>query len=193
MKRSSPLPSAKTLKFLIDESTGAQVAAALQAAGYDAMYVGQMMPGAKDKAILAQAHAEGRILVTNDKDFGERVYRSREPHAGVILLRLRRDVPRRRIAILRKLIADWGQRLQNNGGYGEQGAHSSKMNSGGDAETAQARRGVRALESRRPRNEPQKTRKSPVPCTLCSPVASVIRTISDESRERNSSNDPTSF
>jgi predicted nuclease of predicted toxin-antitoxin system len=51
--------------------------------------------------------------VTNDKDFGERVYRSREPHAGVILLRLRRDVPRRRIAILRKLIADWGQRLQN--------------------------------------------------------------------------------
>jgi predicted nuclease of predicted toxin-antitoxin system len=113
MKRSSPLPSAKTLKFLIDESTGAQVAAALQAAGYDAMYVGQMMPGAKDKAILAQAHAEGRILVTNDKDFEERVYRSREPHAGVILLRLRRDVPRRRIAILRKLIADWGQRLQN--------------------------------------------------------------------------------
>jgi predicted nuclease of predicted toxin-antitoxin system len=106
------LPSA-SVKFLVDESTGAQVAAALQAAGYDAVYVGRMMPGAKDKAILAQAHAEGRILVTNDKDFGERVYRSREPHAGVILLRLQRDVPRRRIAVLRKLIANVRQDLQN--------------------------------------------------------------------------------
>lgn len=106
------MPSAN-VKFLVDESTGAQVAEALQTAGYEAVYVGRVMPGAKDKQILARAHAEGRILVTNDKDFGERVYRSREPHAGVILLRLKKDVPQRRVAVLRRLIADFGPRLPN--------------------------------------------------------------------------------
>lgn len=110
-KRSFPLPAA-SVKFLVDESTGAQVAEALQTAGYDTVYVGRVMPGAKDKKILARAYAEGRILVTNDKDFGERVYRSREPHAGVILLRLRKDVPQRRIAVLRRLIVSVGQGLQ---------------------------------------------------------------------------------
>jgi predicted nuclease of predicted toxin-antitoxin system len=98
---------------LVDESTGVQVAEALKADGHDAVYVGRVMPGAKDKPILARAHAEGRILVTNDKDFGERVYRSRQPHAGVILLRLRRDVPQRRIAVLRRLITSIGRGLQN--------------------------------------------------------------------------------
>ncbi len=107
-----PSASAK-LKFLVDESTGVQVTEALEADGYDAVYVGRVMPGAKDKPILARAYAEGRILVTNDKDFGERVYRSRQPHAGVILLRLRRNVPQRRIAVLRHLIANVGQNLQN--------------------------------------------------------------------------------
>ncbi len=106
------MPSA-SVKFLVDESTGSQVAEALQTAGYDALYVGQLMPGAKDKQILARAYAESRILVTNDKDFGERVYRSREPHAGVILLRLKKDVPQKRVAVLLRLIASVGQGLQD--------------------------------------------------------------------------------
>jgi predicted nuclease of predicted toxin-antitoxin system len=42
-----------------------------------------------DRAILAIAQREGRILVTQVTDFGELVVRERLPHAGVILLRLR--------------------------------------------------------------------------------------------------------
>jgi len=41
-----------------------------------------------DLNILALAVREKRMVVTMDKDFGELVYRSREPHAGVLLLRL---------------------------------------------------------------------------------------------------------
>jgi predicted nuclease of predicted toxin-antitoxin system len=38
--------------------------------------------------VLAIAHAEERILITNDADFGELVVRGERPHHGVILLRL---------------------------------------------------------------------------------------------------------
>jgi predicted nuclease of predicted toxin-antitoxin system len=38
--------------------------------------------------VLALAHREGRILITDDRDFGELVFRLRQPHAGVVSLRL---------------------------------------------------------------------------------------------------------
>ena len=44
--------------------------------------------GLPDRAVLSIAQAEGRILITNDRDFGELVFRLRQPHQGVILLRL---------------------------------------------------------------------------------------------------------
>jgi predicted nuclease of predicted toxin-antitoxin system len=42
----------------------------------------------KDVDILALAYREQRILITDDRDFGELVFRLRQPHAGVIYLRL---------------------------------------------------------------------------------------------------------
>ncbi len=36
------------------------------------------------------AHQEQRVLITNDKDFGELIFRQRLPHAGVILFRLKK-------------------------------------------------------------------------------------------------------
>jgi hypothetical protein len=38
--------------------------------------------------VLAIAVAEARILITNDRDFGELIFRQRLAHAGVILFRL---------------------------------------------------------------------------------------------------------
>ena len=41
-----------------------------------------------DRVVLTIAHDVGRILITNDRDFGELVFRQRRPHAGAILFRL---------------------------------------------------------------------------------------------------------
>lgn len=41
-----------------------------------------------DPGVLARAVAESRILLTDDKDFGELVVREGRPHRGVVLLRL---------------------------------------------------------------------------------------------------------
>ncbi|MBV9688971.1 MAG: DUF5615 family PIN-like protein [Ktedonobacteraceae bacterium] len=44
----------------------------------------------EDEEVLKIAKNEQRILITNDKDFGELVFRYHHSHAGVILLRLKR-------------------------------------------------------------------------------------------------------
>jgi len=66
--------------------------------------VGDIERGLDDVSILEQAYSEGRVLITNDKDFGELVYRKRNPHQGVVLLRLRLDSASNRVDVLKKLI-----------------------------------------------------------------------------------------
>lgn len=75
------------MKFIIDESSGKTIAQFLISQGYDVIYVGDFMEQAFDEEILEYATAENRILVTNDKDFGELVYKKRKKVAGLILIR----------------------------------------------------------------------------------------------------------
>jgi predicted nuclease of predicted toxin-antitoxin system len=41
-----------------------------------------------DTQVLALARGEERTLITNDRDFGELIFRQRQPPAGVFYLRL---------------------------------------------------------------------------------------------------------
>lgn len=45
------------------------------------------MTRASDTTLLTRAYHENRIVLTEDKDFGELVYRLRQPAHGIILLR----------------------------------------------------------------------------------------------------------
>ena len=64
------------------------VVEALRAAGHDVVALTEGPRGLTDDEILHRAEAESRALVTNDKDFGELVFRLRRTAAGVVLLRL---------------------------------------------------------------------------------------------------------
>ena|SRR3989344_871114 len=79
------------LRFLVDESTGKNIALYLAEKGLDTKYVGDIMPSALDELVLAFAEKEKRILITNDKDFGALIFRLKKPSSGVILLRLKID------------------------------------------------------------------------------------------------------
>jgi len=48
----------------------------------------EQSPSVADDFILLTSQADGRIVVTADKDFGELVYRLGRASAGVILIRL---------------------------------------------------------------------------------------------------------
>jgi predicted nuclease of predicted toxin-antitoxin system len=77
------------MRFLLDENADLRLAAHLRNLGHDVKSVvanyGYAVP---DSRVLALAHQEQRILITNDKDFGELVFLHRQSHAGVILFRL---------------------------------------------------------------------------------------------------------
>lgn len=67
------------MRFLIDESAGIGVTEYLRTAGHDVLAVAELSPEIDDEIVLAWAVRETRILVTNDKDFGELVFRSAQP------------------------------------------------------------------------------------------------------------------
>ena len=102
------------MRFLVDESTGPAVALWLRAEGHDVLSVFDTMRGADDDVVLRTAYSENRILITNDKDFGEKVYRERHPHKGVILLRLDDERTPSKIDTLRRLLAQHTEQLSNN-------------------------------------------------------------------------------
>ncbi len=71
--------------LLADENADFAVVRALREAGHDVVAVSQLSPRANDRDIIDRCHREIRILITEDKDFGQLVYASGVPAAGVIL------------------------------------------------------------------------------------------------------------
>src|SRR3990172_7639619 len=77
------------MRFLVDESSDARLAHYLSSLGHDATTVAADYTSAlADSEVLAIAHREERVLIANDRHFGELVFRLGRPHAGVILFRL---------------------------------------------------------------------------------------------------------
>jgi predicted nuclease of predicted toxin-antitoxin system len=69
------------MRFLANENVPGLVAAALRGRGHDVVAVKESMRGASDRAILERAHADERLVVTCDKDFGE-LAKSSAPISG---------------------------------------------------------------------------------------------------------------
>jgi predicted nuclease of predicted toxin-antitoxin system len=76
------------MKFIADEGVDAPIVSALRNKGYDVLYILELSPGKQDDVILSEANSQNRILLTQDKDFGELVFRLRQIHSGVVLIRL---------------------------------------------------------------------------------------------------------
>ena len=76
------------MTFFADECFDARLTANLRGEGYDVRSVPEAQRGATDDDVLRHAYAEGHVVLTEDKDFGELVYRLQQPAVGVILLRM---------------------------------------------------------------------------------------------------------
>jgi len=83
----------------------------LRGDGHDVLYVLEEKPGATDDEVLLEAYEQGRILLTEDKDFGELVYRLKKRAKGIVLLRV--DVQERHLKWprLKKLVDNYEERL----------------------------------------------------------------------------------
>lgn len=100
------------MRFLVDECTGPSVARWLREAGHDVFSVYEEDRGIDDDTVIARAVAENRIIVTNDKDFGEKVYRDGQIHAGIVLLRLHDDTASGKTTAVRRLLESHVSRVE---------------------------------------------------------------------------------
>jgi predicted nuclease of predicted toxin-antitoxin system len=81
------------MRFLVDECTGPVVAHWLRAQNHEVFSVYEEARGMEDDEVIAKAFAGNWILITNDKDFGEKIYRERRPHKGVCSCALKMNEP----------------------------------------------------------------------------------------------------
>ena len=104
-----------SLRILADEDIGARVVEALRSAGYDVVSAKNSSQGSVTPMSYGLptriAHEEQRLIITQDKDFGELAVRLGLPASpGILLIRIGRglphDDPERIVAVVR-CRADW--------------------------------------------------------------------------------------
>ncbi|MGH7064185.1 MAG: DUF5615 family PIN-like protein [Stellaceae bacterium] len=82
------------MRWLVDECVDGDLVGRLRDGGHDVLYAAEMASGATDAEVMRQALRNNRLLLTEDKDFGELAFRLGLPVLGIVLLRLN---PERRL------------------------------------------------------------------------------------------------
>jgi len=78
------------ISFLADENISPETADFLDSLGYPCLSLRRDGPRRlSDRAVIALAKQEGRIILTHDLDFGQIYYLAEKGRVGIIVLRLR--------------------------------------------------------------------------------------------------------
>jgi predicted nuclease of predicted toxin-antitoxin system len=76
------------MRFLADENCDASIVRALRSLGHDVEYVAELSPGETDTNLLDKANRDQRILITEDRDFSNLIFRDKRNAFGVIYVRV---------------------------------------------------------------------------------------------------------
>ena len=74
--------------LLADESVARAIIDKLRSDGYSLVAIAEVSPSITDARVLSESDRTQALLITEDKDFGELVYRHGASHQGVVLIRL---------------------------------------------------------------------------------------------------------
>ncbi len=99
------------MNFLADEGVDKPIVDLMRSSGFDVHYILETHPGSHDEEVLRLANEENRILITQDKDFGELVYRLRQIHQGVILIRLGATQAPEKARIVNYVLLEYSDKL----------------------------------------------------------------------------------
>jgi predicted nuclease of predicted toxin-antitoxin system len=100
------------VKFVADESCGGPVIRALRQVGHDLIAIAEIARGSSDDAVMEKARTEGRVLITEDRDFGELVYARGRPTEGVVFLKFHSRSRHVKNAAVVEAVANLGERLR---------------------------------------------------------------------------------
>lgn len=76
------------MNLIADENVDKFIVKTLRQDGHNVLYVAEFAPSIDDETVLEQANQNGALLITEDKDFGELIFRQGRIHTGVVLIRL---------------------------------------------------------------------------------------------------------
>ncbi len=99
------------MRFLADESCDYLLVKTLREAGHDVLAVSEIMPRTEESDVIQLSVREQRILLTEDKDFGQLVYAHGQSSVGVIFLRFPFSARAKISRDLSILIEQQGERL----------------------------------------------------------------------------------
>ncbi len=100
------------MNILADENIETEIVAALRSAGHVVVDIKETDPGIEDTKVLQMAGEQNAVLLTNDKDFGELIYRDRLFSRGVILLRFAKLDVQERITSLIDVMTEHASELR---------------------------------------------------------------------------------
>lgn len=75
------------MRLLADESVDFGIVRALRDADFDVLAIAELDPGIPDQEVANTAYDDSRILLTEDKDFGQLVFAAGALAHGVVLIR----------------------------------------------------------------------------------------------------------
>lgn len=92
-------------RFFLDQNVRIEIAEALRSDGHEVIHASEAgLDRRDDEAVFRWAVERGVAVVTFDVDFAERAYWSREPHPGIVRLRLEPQTPDHVLPILRRFL-----------------------------------------------------------------------------------------
>lgn len=101
------------MRLVADEGVDKPIVEALRREGFDVLYILETYRGAEDDTILSLSNDLQRVLLTQDKDFGELVYRLKQAHFGVVLIRLEGYSPQLKAEITLNVFTEYMSELVN--------------------------------------------------------------------------------
>jgi predicted nuclease of predicted toxin-antitoxin system len=102
------------LRLIADECISRRVVERLRLAGFDVKWIKDEQLGIPDAKVLERAEAEARILITEDRDFGELVIRQRFGVRGLILTELDRLSPSAEADRIAEVVTAYAEKLKGN-------------------------------------------------------------------------------
>jgi predicted nuclease of predicted toxin-antitoxin system len=75
------------VRLVADESCDFSIVIGVRSAGHDVVSITETMSGVDDEKVIELARSERRLLLTEDKDFGQLVFAATKENSGVILIR----------------------------------------------------------------------------------------------------------
>ena len=76
------------MRWLIDECVDADLVVLLRESEHDVIYMSDVAPHTTDTQVMNRADRENRLLLTEDKDFGDLVFRQARPVPAIVLLQI---------------------------------------------------------------------------------------------------------